>query len=238
MARRDAPQDVHKMFCLKISNIGPETTTEKLSHIFSAFGYVGDCYIPMDLKSRQPRNFAFLRYKDKAHADVALFEMNGAVIDEHEIIVEDWSQGIFFTQDTGHITNYLLGPGEQKLEGFDSTMPPSHREALRAAQLDKSTLFSIRVNNIGEELTDDMIHEYFGRFGKIGDISRPIDLKTRKYRNFVFIRFFRAQDAMQAARSTNNIRINEKLITTEFISNTTYFSQDETSVSPKMSGIC
>lgn len=181
MARRDAPQDVHKMFCLKISNIGPETTTEKLSHIFSAFGCVGDCYIPMDLKSRQPRNFAFLRYKDKAHADVALFEMNGAVIDEQyvpydafnnlsttlyitqyiidttliysEIIVEDWSQGIFFTQDTGHITNYLLGPGEQKLEGFDSTMPPSHREALRAAQLDKSTLFSIRVNNIGEELT-------------------------------------------------------------------------------------
>jgi RNA recognition motif-containing protein len=82
MARRDAPHDVHKMFCLKISNIGPETTAEKLSHIFSAFGYVGDCYIPMDLKSRQPRNFAFLRYKDKAHADMALFEMNGAVVDE------------------------------------------------------------------------------------------------------------------------------------------------------------
>jgi len=126
MARRDAPQDVHKMFCLKVSNIGPDTSAEKISEAFRAFGTLGDCYIPMDLKTRLPRNFAFLRFRDKASAEAALFEMNGAIVDGSEIMIEDGNQGIFFTQDTGHITNYQLGPGESKQDEFDSAMPPSH----------------------------------------------------------------------------------------------------------------
>ena len=104
------------------------------------------------------------------------------------------TQGVFFSQDTGHITNYHLGPGSAETNEFDSSMPPEHYEALKRAQIDTTTMHTIRVNNINlDQFNDEAVSFYFGTFGKIGDISRPIDLKTRKYRNFMFIRYVRIQ---------------------------------------------
>ena len=117
-------------------------------------------------------------------------------------------------------------------------MPKEHYEALQKAQIDKTAMHSIRVNNITEDATDENLQEIFSAFGPIGDINRPIDLKTRKYRNYVFIRYLRVADAIKAAKEMNNFRINRRVIKTEYINPVTYFGQDETTLSPQCSGIC
>ena len=205
---------------------------------FSRYGHVADVYIPMNLHARQPRNFAFMRFIDPAIAERAINEMDGRMINGMQITVEDSQQGVFFSQDTGHITNYSLGAKHADLIPFDSSMPKEHYNALREAQIDKTAMHSIRVNNVENDTTDDKLRMFFGPFGTIGDIKRPIDLKTRKFRDFVFIRYLRVKDAIQAAKEMNHVRIDSRIVTTEYIKPVTYFGQDETSVSPMCSGIC
>ncbi len=65
-----------------------------------------------------------------------------------------------------------------------------------------------------------------------------MDLTHRKPKDFVFIKFFRVQDAKKAAEEMNNTLIGRTQIFTVFVKNVTYFNQDETSVNPKLSGIC
>ena len=101
---------------------------------------------------------------------------------------------MYFSQDTGHITNYHLGPEFAEKTEFDSSMPPEHFKVLAYAQRDIEAMHTIRVNNIDvSKMDDEAVHFYFSSFGKIGDIVRPTDLKTRKYRNFMFIRYIRIQ---------------------------------------------
>ena len=52
----------------------------------------------------------------------------------------------------GHITNYTLGPNFAEKELFDSSMPLEHYEAIKASHVDKSSMFTIRVNNISDEI--------------------------------------------------------------------------------------
>ena len=101
---------------------------------------------------------------------------------------------MYFSQDTGHITNYHLGPEFAEKPEFDSSMPPEHYNVLAHAQRDIEAMHTIRVNNVDvSKMDDEAVHFYFSSFGKIGDIVRPTDLKTRKYRNFMFIRYIRIQ---------------------------------------------
>lgn len=99
--------------------------------------------------------------------------------------------------------------------------------------IDVSAMHSIRVNNVdANQMTDEAVFFYFGNFGKIGDINRPIDLKTRKYRPFIFVRFIRIQDALDAAKNMNHTYLFQKLVTVEFVKKVTYFGQDETTLDP------
>ena len=101
---------------------------------------------------------------------------------------------MYFSQDTGHITNYHLGPEFAEKPEFDSSMPREHYEVLAHAQRDIDAMHTIRVNKVDPgKMDDEVVQFYFGNFGKIGDICRPTDLKTRKYRNFIFIRYIRIQ---------------------------------------------
>ena len=87
-----------------------------------------------------------------------------------------------------------MGPEFAEKPEFDSSMPLEHYEVLAHAQRDIDAMHTIRVNHVDPaQLDDEAVHFYFGTFGKIGDISRPTDLKTRKYRDFMFIRYIRIQ---------------------------------------------
>lgn len=179
-----------------------------------------------------------MRFTEQASAEKALDAMDGRFINGRQITVEDSTQGVYFSQDTGHITNYSLGAKHPDPVPFDSSMPKEHYGALRDAQIDITTMHSIRVNNVESYVTEETLRSYFSPFGTIGDINRPTDLKTRKYRDFIFIRYIKVKDAIQAAKEMNHAKINSRIITTEYIKPVTYFGQDETSVSPLMSGIC
>lgn len=53
---------------------------EELEEIFSDFGEVTSIYFPVDLKTRRPRGFAFVRYVDESQADDAVFQMHNTRI--------------------------------------------------------------------------------------------------------------------------------------------------------------
>ena len=239
MARRDAPPNVSKMYTIKITNIDGQLTNEvTLKKEFAGCGVIGDVYIPMNLHTRLPRDFAFMRFTEESFAQKAIKEMDGRFINGLQIGVEDSQQGVYFSQDTGHITNYSLGAASTEPPPFDSSMPEEHYKALEAAKIDKTTMHTIRVNNIDKSVSEQDLMRLFSPFGTIGDINHPIDLKTRNYRDFVFIRYMNMKDAIQAAKEMCYVRLGSRMITTEFVKPVTYFSDNETSVSPLMSGIC
>ena len=144
-------------------------------------------------------------------------------------------------------------------------MPPEHYEVIAHAQRDIDSMYTIRVNNVDPaKMDDETVNFYFANFGKIGDVCRPTDLKTRKYRNFMFIRYNRIQgilqyrtcvtsipsidlltnvplylfvDALEAAKQMNYKYILGLLVEVEFVRKTCYFGQDETTMDPvNMSG--
>lgn len=51
-------------------------------------------------------------------------------------------------------------------------------------------------------------------------------------------RYVRVQDAVLAAKEMHNVRVYGKLLTTEYLKPVTYFSQDETTLSPNFTGFC
>ena len=63
----------------------PESLREK----FSAYGDVGDVYIPRNYGTNEPRGFAFVRFIDKRDAEDAQRALDGAEIDGREIRIQE-----------------------------------------------------------------------------------------------------------------------------------------------------
>ena len=64
---------------------------------------------------------------------------------------------MYFSQDTGHITNYHLGPEFAEKPEFDSSMPREHYEVLAHAQRDIDAMHTIRVNKVDPGKMDDEV---------------------------------------------------------------------------------
>lgn len=82
------------MISLKVSNLSRKLLegTDEIKSLFSAYGEVGDVYIPAktrdDLKSAHFRNgYCFVRYKEKADADKALEGANGKEVDGNRLSI-------------------------------------------------------------------------------------------------------------------------------------------------------
>jgi RNA recognition motif-containing protein len=58
--------------CLCVHRYSPE----RLEEIFSEYGEVTSIYFPVDLKSRKPRGFAFVRYGHQGTAELAVKGLN------------------------------------------------------------------------------------------------------------------------------------------------------------------
>ena len=65
---------------------------EMLKDKFSAYGDVGDVYIPRSHGSSDPRGFAFVRFLDKKDAEDAMTGLDGAEIDGREIRIQEAKQ--------------------------------------------------------------------------------------------------------------------------------------------------
>jgi hypothetical protein len=75
------------------------------------------------------------------------------------------------------------------------------RVALLAAKKEVDGLHPVRVSNIPEDLTEEQLAEEFSKYGAIGDIYIPRDLKRMTARNFAILRFEKEEAAKKALES-------------------------------------
>ena len=64
-----------------------------------------------------------------------------------------------------------------------SGSPPPRRK------VHSSELFSVRIGDLPEDITDSDLKEVFDKWGKIGDVWIPKDHDTGRTRGFAFVRY-------------------------------------------------
>ena len=71
-----------------IHNITPNVTEEHLKEIFSNFGEVKDCYIPINKQTQLKKNYAFIEFTKIENAEKAQLYMDEGQIDGKVVNVE------------------------------------------------------------------------------------------------------------------------------------------------------
>eukprot|EP00349_Pseudokeronopsis_sp_Brazil_P003887 CAMPEP_0202964364 /NCGR_PEP_ID=MMETSP1396-20130829/8439_1 /ASSEMBLY_ACC=CAM_ASM_000872 /TAXON_ID= /ORGANISM="Pseudokeronopsis sp., Strain Brazil" /LENGTH=198 /DNA_ID=CAMNT_0049686405 /DNA_START=60 /DNA_END=657 /DNA_ORIENTATION=+ len=89
---RKDPPNIEGMFTLKVDNITLNTNESILREKFSAFGEVGDVYIPRKRGSIDNRGYAFVRFINEDDARRATDGMTGQEIDGSLIAIQDAKQ--------------------------------------------------------------------------------------------------------------------------------------------------
>ncbi len=72
-----------------VGNLSFEVTEDELAAEFGAYGQVDSVSIPADRISGRPRGFAFVEMGSKSEAEAAITGLNGKVIKERTIVVNE-----------------------------------------------------------------------------------------------------------------------------------------------------
>ena len=72
-----------------IGNLSYEVTEDELAAEFGVYGRVESVAIPSDKYSGRPRGFAFVEMPDKAEAEAAIAGLNGKVLKERTMVVNE-----------------------------------------------------------------------------------------------------------------------------------------------------
>ena len=72
-----------------VGNLSFELTEDELAAEFGAYGQVDTVAIPADKISGRPRGFAFVEMGSKSEAEAAITGLNGKVIKERTIVVNE-----------------------------------------------------------------------------------------------------------------------------------------------------
>jgi RNA recognition motif-containing protein len=216
------------MITLRVDGIG-KLNERRIKEAFSQFGNVGDCYIPMDLHTKGPRDFAFVRFRYREEAQAAVNGMHGGTIDGNKVTVEDSTQKHVFSQDTGYITNEALDSIPPKAEDFDSSMPDSHYNSLMLSKRDMDSCVTIRVRNLSLDTTEDELYEIFAMYGEIFDVKRAFNKGKMPLLplEHAFVKMPNRKEAAAAIAAVEGVWLNGNQLHCEESKQLSYFSQNE-----------
>ena len=74
---------------LYVGNLSKNTTEDHLQNLFNRIGLVTSVAIPIDAKTGVRKNFGFVEMGTAEGAAAAIQSMNGHVLDEHELRVNE-----------------------------------------------------------------------------------------------------------------------------------------------------
>ncbi|CAM9765104.1 unnamed protein product, partial [Hapterophycus canaliculatus] len=86
--RGNGPPNIEGMITLKVDNVPYNSSIEDLRRIFEKYGELGDVYMPRDLRTGEPRGFAFVRFMDQRDADDAIDRMDGEYFAGRELRIQ------------------------------------------------------------------------------------------------------------------------------------------------------
>ncbi|HEX8924677.1 MAG TPA: RNA-binding protein [Terriglobales bacterium] len=72
-----------------VGNLAATTTEQNLRELFGRFGAIVSVKVVIDRDSGAPRGFAFVEMSSDSEAQQAIAEMNGSVVDEHRLTVNE-----------------------------------------------------------------------------------------------------------------------------------------------------
>ena len=196
--------------------------------MFKSFGEIAEVSVPKNLDSRTPKGYGFVHYLYESDALAAIEAMHETEYDGKRLIVEFAVQKSFFSQATGFITNSTLEEVENEVVEFDPSMPSNHFEVkYRNRPIDVSNLITLRVQNLGPKTSTEEIREYFAQFGEIATCHRPMNLQTKKYHNFAFVKYLHAHSADNAIANTDKKWIFGVELNVSIVKQISMYSQDE-----------
>lgn len=79
---------IEDLATLRVSNLSEEVTEPELRKLFGKFGPIHRVYLATDKVTGVSKGFAFITYRDKRDADVALERLNGVALDHLILNVE------------------------------------------------------------------------------------------------------------------------------------------------------
>ncbi|CAD7947779.1 unnamed protein product [Amoebophrya sp. A120] len=85
------------------------------------------------------------------------------------------------------------GPRQKPDHSLDAVPPPGEQ------------LFSVKISNITQHVTDFGIERVFSQFGKVRDVYIPKVFKTGRNKSFAFVRFAKKKEAEKAVRQTGTV---------------------------------
>jgi len=163
--------DQGKLF---IGGISWETTEEKLSEHFSAYGEVTQAAVMRDKITGRPRGFGFVVFADPAAVDRALQDphtLDGRTVDVKRALSREEQQASKAANPSGGRNS---GGGGGGGGGSDAS----------GARTKK-----IFVGGLPSTLTEDGFRQYFETFGIVTDVVVMYDQNTQRPRGFGFITF-------------------------------------------------
>eukprot|EP00397_Hematodinium_sp_SG-2012_P065611 GEMP01095855.1.p2 GENE.GEMP01095855.1~~GEMP01095855.1.p2 ORF type:complete len:134 (+),score=29.02 GEMP01095855.1:38-439(+) len=70
------------------------------------------------------------------------------------------------------------------------------------------TVFSVKVNNLTENVKSDDLRDAFDKWGRVSDVYIPRDFNTQRNRGFAFVRYGSQEEADDAVSRSEGLTIN------------------------------
>ncbi|KAI8066374.1 hypothetical protein BC940DRAFT_302684 [Gongronella butleri] len=207
---------------LDVHNLAPDTeNAQRLFDVFRPYGPLYQCVAHGD-------GSASIQYFKQSHAEEAAYRTNGVLIDGNIITVTapSGSSKDNQTQTPTLSPPSLSPPPSSHAEAKTPTQPvyvapnsfngtrqaPIPPPAVAAKQANKHTIdyMNLYVKNMDTRITNDLLHEIFGRYGRIISarvISHPV---TKQSRGYGFVSFGTEDEAATALREINGRVIFDK----------------------------
>ena len=200
---------------LFVGNLSLTTNKDQLHELFSKFGSILECYVPVEKETGKSRCFGFVTMF-AADAEVALEQCEGVKIDGRFIRVNE----SLITMPKGPTPKFRaiartaaewskLGPALEKRQPKKADYKPhflGNADRLNARGLLVVKLF---VGNLSAETTRKDLALVFEPHGMVLDVYIPVDKDTGESRRFAFVEV-RGEDAERAMDGCQGLMVKGK----------------------------
>lgn len=175
-ARPTGPaSDPSLQHCLFVGNLSSDVTDEQLVAAFSEFGEVTSAKCAKDPASGKVQGFAFVSFKEKNEAQVAMDAMNGQLLNNRHLRV-DWAKG------------------KNAAEEQEKRVP--YETILAQTSINNVTAY---VSGLSVNTSEAAITSVFEAYGRIREVRIPESIKMQASETmYAFVRYHEHASAARA----------------------------------------
>ncbi|CAF0958727.1 unnamed protein product [Adineta steineri] len=211
---------------LYIRGLAEKVRYEDLKKIFGRYGRIVDITLPLDYYTRDAKGYGFVEYEESRDAEEALHALDRYRLLGRELEVE-FARGDRKTpsemrsreKEARHSGSRGGGGGgefgrrdrSRSRDRRQRSGSPVGRDRRRGGTRSRSPYSRSPVPRRYEDLK-----KIFGRYGRIVDITLPLDYYTRDAKGFGFVEYEESRDAEEALHALDRYRLLGRELEVEF----------------------